>query len=168
MTEPEGSEIALTVRFENSRPVELIDLGTSFEALGQEYQRFVHRSGHDTIPENAKLYITEIRAGSILVQLKAFLEQASFLVDHVHVLAGFVTNLQDLVDFFLGRPALKQPPVPRDEAERLGEVLQPVAKDAGAQLTISVTGNTGPVTIAPIIITSERANAVQNGIRRLP
>jgi hypothetical protein len=56
--------------------------------------------------------------------------------------------------------------VPRDEAERLGEVLQPVTKDAGAQLTISVTSNTGPVTIAPIIITSERANAVRNGIRR--
>jgi hypothetical protein len=59
-------------------------------------------SSCDTTPENAKLYITEIRAGSILVQLKAFLEQASFLVDHVHVLAGFVTNLQNLVDFFSG------------------------------------------------------------------
>jgi hypothetical protein len=161
-----GREVSLTVRLENSRPVELIDLAISLEALGQEYRTFVHRSGHDDIAGNATLYIEEIRSGSIVVQLKALLEQASFVVDHLDVLAGFVTNIQDLVDFFLGRPGLKQPPVPRDEAERLSTMLQPVAKDVGGQLTINVTGNYGPITINPVFINSERANAVQNGIRR--
>jgi hypothetical protein len=122
------SEVALTIRLETSRPVELVDLGVSFEALGQEYQRFVTRSGYDHL----------VREGSIVVQLKSLLEQASFLIDHIQVLAGFITNIQDLINFFLGRPAPKQPPVPRDEAERLSSILQPVAKDAGGQLTATL------------------------------
>jgi hypothetical protein len=94
------------------------------------------------------------------------LEQASFLVDHVQVLAGFITNIQDLINFFAAPRLSKHPRVARDEAERLSNMLQPVAKDGSGQLIIHVVGNTGPITINAVTVNSERANAVQNGIRR--
>jgi hypothetical protein len=141
-------------------------LGASFDALGHEYQRFVHKHGYDDISGNAKLYIAQIRPGSILVELKALLEQGSFIIDHLQVLAGFITNLQDLINFFSAAPTPKQPRVTRDEAESVSTLLQPIAKDSGGQLTINLTGNTGPITINAVTINSQGANAVQNSIRR--
>jgi hypothetical protein len=95
------------------------------------------------------------------------LDQASFLLKHIEVFAGFVANLTELINFLFQQDKAPKPePITREDVERISTILEPVAKDSGSQITIAVTGNTGPVTINPVIIRSEKANAVQNGARR--
>jgi hypothetical protein len=50
--------------------------------------------------------------------------------------------------------------------ERVATIVEPVAKDSGSNLTITVAGNTAPVTLHAVIVNSEKANALQNGARR--
>jgi hypothetical protein len=159
--------VELTVRLDNTRPVEVGDLGRSLQALGKQYEDFVIRHGFEPAPANAHLFIAHLETGSIIVTLRTLLDQASFLLKDLDVLAGFVANLQDIINFFLGHDmASKDHAVTADDAERISTVVDPVAKDNGAKLTVSVTGNTAPVTVNAIVLSSERANALQNGVRR--
>lgn len=79
-------EVELSVTLKNTKPVELVDLGQSFEALGELYASFVHEKGYEAIAGNAKLYVVDVRRGSIVADLKGILDQASFVIDHVQVL----------------------------------------------------------------------------------
>ncbi|MHC2584906.1 hypothetical protein ACVI1J_010504 [Bradyrhizobium diazoefficiens] len=83
-------------------------------------------------------------------------------------MAGFLGNLNDLITFFTLRDikTVEETNVTRAEAERLSRALEPIAKDANAKITFEIHGNTAPVTVNNIVVTSERANAVQNNVRR--
>jgi hypothetical protein len=76
------------------------------------------------------------------------------------------------MDFFLKQNPFSlqgpqtTPVFSRGDAERISTILEPIAKDSGSTLHITVTGNTAPVTVNAVIVTSEKANAVQNGARR--
>lgn len=159
-----AKEVRIRVRLANKKPVELADLGQSFKALGEQYEEYVSR-----VPGagEGKLYVVKMHKRSPLVaDLKGFLDQASFVVDHIDVIAGFVTNLSDLIEYFrmLG-PLRPDPNAPtRAEAERVAKIIEPVAKDGGSQFNIVVQGDVH--VHANINLDSERANAVQNNIRR--
>lgn len=86
--------------------------------------------------------------------------------------AGFLTNLQEIIDFLLLNQTTPKKEsgsvVNPDSVDRISTMVEPVAKDGGSSLTINVNviGNTAPVNIQPIIVNSERANALQNSARR--
>lgn len=161
-------DVGLRVTISNTKPVELIDFGKSFEALGQLYEDFVHENGFESAAGNARLYVVDVHRGSIVAELKGILDQASFVLDHVEVLAAFMANINDLIEFFRTQSSnsRKENPPSRAEAQRISQVFEPVAKDGGSQISFFVNGNTAPVTINNIVVNSERANAVQNNIRR--
>ena len=124
----DSSEIAFQVKYETGRPVELADLGESFRALGKQYEDYVHRHGFDQQPGNARLYVAELRTGSILLILKNMLEQGSMVLKDFDVLAGFISNLYELIDYF--RTAKSTPPaeITREEAGRLSRIVEPAAE----------------------------------------
>lgn len=92
----------LTVTLKNQRPVELVDLTTSFLALGQAYEDFVYTRGFDPVAGNVRLYIRELKSGSIVAELASMAEQASFIIDNLDVFAGFVTQIDEITKFFVG------------------------------------------------------------------
>jgi hypothetical protein len=153
----------LGIRLENKRPVELLDLTASLHAFGEEYGDFVNSHGFDPIADNVRLYITELRTGSIIAELQAIAEQSSFVLKHGEIFAAFLTHFSDIVGFFL---TMSKPPnipdVSRTEAERIAQIFEPVAKDSGSQLFMNVKGD---VTIN-YNYTSDQANTIQNNVRR--
>ncbi len=157
-------EPGLTIDFKNTRPVELLDLTASLQALGEEYVEFVNLRGFDPQAGNVRLYISELRSGSIIAELKSLVDQASFVLDHADIFAAFVTNLNDLTQFFLGRSASPSVQVSKPEAARLSQFVEPVAKDGGSQIFLTVNGDvTAPITIN---LNSQDANVIQNRVRR--
>jgi hypothetical protein len=91
----------LTVTIKNKNPVELITLADSLDALGKQYIAFAASSGFDPDPGNVRLYIDELKTGSIIAVLKDIADQASFLKDRHELLAAFAGNLDDLMRFLL-------------------------------------------------------------------
>ncbi len=166
MPDPHFSDFSLTVRIDNTRPVEIADLGRSLQALGKQYEEFVVSHGYDPRPANAQLFVTHVETGSIVVTLKTLLEQASLVLKDLDVLGGFVGSLNEIMNFLLRQDTGSKQPITRADAERISTILEPVAKDSGSKLTIVVTGNEAPVTVNAFIVDSEKANAVQNSARR--
>ena len=126
----------------------------------------MHRHGFDQQAGNARLYVVELRTGSILLILKNMLEQGSMVLKDFDVLAGFISNLYALIDYF--RTTKPTPPaeLTRDEAGRLSRIVEPAAKDGAGALSLTLVGNAGPITINNIVINNETANAIQNNVRR--
>lgn len=156
----------LRVRISNSKPVDLIDLTTSLMALGQAFTDYATSKTGDPLPDNMRLYVKEMRSGSVIAELVTLTDQAQWIAKHLEVLAGFVANLDDLMKFFMGRTAAPTEPPTRKQADQASAIVEPIAKDVGAQLNLNVMDG-GTVHIhQQIHINSVDANAVQNGARR--
>ena len=63
------SEAKLTIHIENKSPIELIDFTESFEALGNEYYKFLSENENFKLKKETKLYVKEIKSGSIITVL---------------------------------------------------------------------------------------------------
>ena len=113
-----GSEIQphdglLTFKFDNKVPVALDDLTVSLNALAQFYQDYLHESGKAPPEEGVRLYVHDLRTGSIIAVLQAIADQGRLMFgehgvvptitsafDHADTLAGFLGTLNDVVQFF--------------------------------------------------------------------
>lgn len=162
---PSSDNALLTVKYEPQRPVELLDLTASLHALGSRYRDYANESGFD--PEaDIGLYIDHLRSGSIIATLKTLSDQYSFVHDHLDLLAGFIANWNEAAQFFLALVPYKfSPPVTKVHAEQLSQFLEPVAKDGGSQVFLSIN-STAPVTVNNFHFNSQQASAAQNNIRR--
>jgi hypothetical protein len=126
------TELRLTVRIDNTRPVEITDLGRSLQALGKQYEDFVVLHGYDQTPANAQLFVSHLETGSIIVTLQTFLEQASFVLKYIDVLAGFVGNLNEIMNFLLRQDSVAKPPITRPDAERMSKMSRSRKRGASA------------------------------------
>jgi hypothetical protein len=158
---------ASLLRFElkNSRPIDLMDLTSSLAAFGEAYQDHVVDAGYDNERGNVRLFVREIKSGSVIADLISQAQQASFVLNHEEVAAGFLSHLNEIIQFFLGLSKVGKSEEPsRKEAEHVMKVLEPVAKDFGSQLILQVSN--GDVHVHNYHYTSQEANAVQNSARR--
>lgn len=156
----------LRVEIKNVQPVDLIDLTTSLMALGQSFSDYATAKTGDPLPDNMRLYVKEMRSGSVIAEFVTLTEQAQWIAEHIEVLAGFVGNLDDLMKFFMGKTAAPADPPTKKQAGQIVSMVEPIAKDSGAQLNIQVMDG-GTVNIHQTVhVTSVDANAVQNGAKR--
>lgn len=167
----------LTFKFDNTAPVALDDLTVSLSALAQFYEDYLTASGKAPPEEGVRLYVRDLRTGSIIAVLQAIADQGRLLFgehgviptitsafDHADTLAGFLGTLNEVVQFFLGTLDLSEKPT-KKEAEQIIKILEPVAKDNASQLNVQFSGTTH---IAEIHYhyNSQQANAAQNNARR--
>ena len=57
------SEAKLTIHITNTQPIEITDFTSSFEALGNEYYKFLSENSNFKLSSNSKLYIKEVKSG---------------------------------------------------------------------------------------------------------
>lgn len=161
MERPESA--VFTVEIQNQQPVELIDLTNSLLSLADEYRRFSGRQDVADV-EDVRLYIKEIRAGSIIADIVALTQNVLPYVGYATSVINFSIYLTKAYDFLIGRAASKPTELQKVNYENLSSFVEPVAKDNASQLNCHVTIN-GNVT-QQITINSLEANAVQNRAKR--
>lgn len=154
----------LTLKINNTKPIDLASLSASFTAFAEEFKDFTKNETGVPAPENMRLYVKEIRSGSIIADLIAATDQANWLLKHVDVLAAFVGNINDVANYFLGLPSdLKEKPTIK-QAKNIAKIVEPVAMDSGSQMNIVVSDG-GTVNIIHNYNTIE-ANAIQNSVNK--
>ena len=143
-----------------TRPVELADLSTSLGALAHQHERFADKLGATINGDRIRLYVKEIRPGSIIVELLALAQTAAPLVDAVNTVVPFAKNVSELLGFAVGRtPAPPDGTTPKD-ARDLSEFIKPVAGDLGSSMVIQARDNARVE--VNVHIDSNQANAAQN------
>lgn len=157
------SEALLTFEIENKQPVELLTLTDSLISVGREYNRYIGLQQDLTLTNESRLYIKEIRSGSIIYQLYDLLPYALFAMQETNNIIRFAKHLKSAYDYFRGL-SQEKPELDRSSLDDFSKIISPVAKDNGSQLNFNGTFN-GDVVVT-YSINSLESNAAQNVIGR--
>ena len=154
----------LTIEFKNSQPVELVDLTNSLLSFADEYKRFLHQSGDYEDMEDIKLYIKQIRTGSIVTDLIAMAPAVVPLAEHTKTIILFAGYLRAGLNYLLGNPSESKTKLTKQNLDNFSSFVEPLAKDSASQMNIHNTVN-GDVNVV-INMNSIEANALQNRAKK--
>jgi len=155
----------LRYHLKNESPVELTDLTSSMLAIGDEYKNFLQATPGFGSPSELKLYVQEIKTGSILAELVAMMPAALLFVEHANSVIEFSKYLVSGYDYLLGRTKDRPEIITRKSLGNLSKIVEPVAKDKSSQLNIGSL-NVGGNVIYNFNIGSQDANVAQNIARK--
>src|SRR6266542_2463706 len=159
---PSGNEIGISIEIKNTQPIELIDLTESLVGFADEYKRRIAISDPLAPPEEIKLYVKEMRTGSIIADLIAIAPlMLPFVADANHVIE-FCQYLSRAYKYLTGK-SREKPEMEKVDYLNLNRIIEPVAKDSGAQINIGTLNIAAPVTFT---LNSLEANAAQNKAKR--
>jgi hypothetical protein len=150
------------IKIENTRPVELTDLTTSLSSLAAQFRRFAEMNGYDIERDELRLFVKEIRSGSIEAELMALAANLPMLVHYTGAVIGFAKDLQSTYEFFLGKTGTEPPAKDAQDYRNMAGILQSVVHDSGAQFNIAAKDNAQ--VFVNIGIGSTEANAIHNRI----
>ncbi len=163
-TDKQEETSGLIIELKNKKPVELFDLTNSFYGVASEYTLFVGRECPALLEEEIKLYIKDIKSGSIWAELvNGVAPLALPFIEHTTAIVSFAGYLKTGYDYLLGKTNSK-PDLTKINYENLSKILEPVAKDSAAQFNIGTLINDGQLTV--LSFDSVDANAIQNAITR--
>jgi hypothetical protein len=153
-------DIRLVIKIQNNDPIELIDLTKSLVALANNFDRHSSKEGSSKQEKEAKLYVKEIRSGSVIVEL---MELATIgmipFAENVNTIIDFATYFKSAVSFYLNGTG-DNPELSTAEFKEFSTIVNPTAKDKGSQFNLSTTVN-GNVTLN-FNLNSNESNAIQN------
>jgi hypothetical protein len=160
----DAAQTRLHIEIKNSQPIELIDLNKSLLGIAEEYKRFLSTSGSPADAEEIKLYVSEIRSGSVIADLVAFSPLLLPFVEQTVSILDFCKYLQAAYSYLLGKSSEKPQPLEKVDYQALTNIVEPIAKDGAGQMNIGAININQPV--IQITMNSIEANAAQNSAKR--
>lgn len=156
----EIQDVRLVLTINNKQPVELLDLTRSLVALSTNFDRYATTHGDTKENKAAKLYVKEVRSGSIIVELVEYATVGVIpFAENVNTILDFTNYFKEAVNYFLKGEG-KDPELSPSEMREISAIVATTAKDKGSQLNICTTVN-GDVTVN-INLSYNDSNAIQN------
>jgi hypothetical protein len=159
---PNGNEIGLSIEIKNTQPIELSDLTESLIGFADEYKHHIAISDPTAQPEEIKLYVKEMRTGSIIADLIAIVPLTLPFVAEANHVIEFCQYLSRAYKYLTGK-SREKPEMEKADYLNLNRIVEPVAKDSGAQINIGTLNISAPVVFS---LNSLEANAAQNAAKR--
>lgn len=156
------TEHSLIVEYKNKRPIELTTLTASLSAIGDQFKRFV--ADHRGVDAETRLFVHEIRPGSIIAELVELGKAADDLWEARDYIAPFLPVLKDAVDAILHlTPAAKQ--LDRPTIKNIANIVGPITVDNGSQLNL--IDNRGGNVTNNFFVTPPQATTIANNALHL-
>lgn len=154
-------EIIFRVSIKNSTPVDLMEYTKSLMSLSSE---FVSYCEHNNIGFNGdvKLYIKEVRSGSIISDLIAYAPAVLPCVEYANSLFDFYKNLSGIFDYLLGRKG-ERPDLTKKTLVNIENLMMPAINDNNGSMSFEIVQ--GNKVINNYYITNEQQNIIQNRAR---
>lgn len=127
------AENKIIYELRNKAPIELRLLTISLAAFSDQFKRFV--TERDGVDAQARLFVHEIRPGSVIAELVALGQLAADLYEHRDAIAGFIPSLQDITGQVL-RLTPESRKLDRSTIKNISQIYAPVAVDPGAQMNL--------------------------------
>ena len=141
------AEAKLTVYIENKNPIKIIDFTESFESLGNEYYKFLSEHSEFKLNAETKLYVKEIKTGSIITVLSDLTPMVIPFIEHSNSVIEFTKFLKKGFNYFLGKKEEKPKELDLKDCNNFNNIIKPVAKDNGSNVTFTGDFNFGEVTV---------------------
>jgi hypothetical protein len=116
----------LTVTLDLAEPIEISDFAAFFAGLGCQFDDYL-RTHYPDLKGTAKLYVREVRHGSIIADLVPIVRDIIGLMDDVIIVKGFI----DLFKFRLHRwqHGTTVPDITKDDIKHMSQAIRAVAHD---------------------------------------
>ena len=128
-------DAVLSIEIKNAKPVDLADLTRSLFSLSDEFRRHIEINEPEAAAADVKLYVKEIKTGSIVADIVAISPQLLQGVSYVNAVISFTRYIKSAYDYLSGKSDDK-PVLDRTSFENLTNIVEPIAKDHGSQLNI--------------------------------
>lgn len=131
MTE-EASFVELRINL--AEPADLADLVGAFSAVANQFELFIRRE-HPNLKGDARLFVKDIRQGSIVVELIPVILPLIENMDRVLIVDGFVRRFGGLLHSYA--EGNKKEDISKGEIKDLMDAVTLIAKDPNATSAIS-------------------------------
>ncbi|NOU19389.1 MAG: hypothetical protein HOO91_17675 [Bacteroidales bacterium] len=153
-------DIRLVINLKNNNPIELLDLTKSLVSLATQFNSYVTKNADTKENKEAKLYVKEIKSGSVIVEL---VELATIgmipFIENTNTIIEFAKHFKSAINYFLKNEGEK-PELTTTDFKEIATIINPIAKDVGSQFNLSTTIN-GNVELH-LHLNSTETNALQN------
>jgi hypothetical protein len=140
------SDPHLILKIDTKQPIELGEFVSTFVGLGSQYERF-HDAEHPEARGEARFYVREVRAGSIIAELIPYspvaipaLGAMMAGVKNANDLIKFVDNVRDKLKPYFKRDG-RTPEANKSELGDFLKTVQAVAHDEDGSLSLAVYEN---------------------------
>lgn len=165
-----NTDTILEVHLYNSKPIEVVDLADMMTALADEYSSFCGKKGYES---GSKLFVSEVRKGSVILDLIASAGPISML-DNVNTIVEFGTHIKNAYNFLRGNTSEKPESVDVETYKNFKKIVEPSCKDPDSRFSVSVV-NSPNASINVMVdgvshdagVVKQRANA-KDGMENLP
>lgn len=154
-----ASSLVLTITHEG--PLELVRLTDSLSALSTSFARYADRNGLAINGDDVRLYVKDIRSGSIVVELVALAKTVPMVIEQARSILDFARFLSETIRYFRGEVQTPPSDTTTKDAQDVKQLLGPVAADPKAGLQIAAH-DSSTVNVTVLNLNSNDANAVQN------
>lgn len=151
----------LSLKINNTKPIELNSLTNSLNALAKEYDTFT-KSEFGIAKTNRKLEIKKLEQGSLIIELVAI---AIPQMQEINTIVAFGKHLISGLDYFVGRKKIENPSFSKTTVNNLGNFVDTIANDSHSSLSIQIVGNNNNLYVGGDY-SSVDCNALQNNINK--
>lgn len=140
----------LIVRYDPKSPLELQWVTKSFSGLVYSHNRYFYDRKSPFRRDHYKLYVEEIRQGSIILDLVSLASNYDLpdIGDKCNHIIEFAKNMYEMAGFFKKQRSTPPEGLTSTDARHFADILEPPAKNPGGALQIIASdGGTNNVTI---------------------
>jgi hypothetical protein len=153
-------ETRLIIKIDNHNPIELTDLTKSLYSLASHFADYVEKDGRYKEEKQARLFVKEIKSGSVIVELVELSTVALIpFVENFNTVLDFAGHLKNSFTSILNGNS-KNENLDQSDFKELSAIVNPIAKDKASQINFSTTIN-GNV-VFNFNLNSTESNAIQN------
>lgn len=160
-----SDEMQVVIELKNGKPVELLDFANSMIGFGNQYSHYLHQQGVESVVPDAKLYIKQIKEGSIIATLAALAPVVVPMFDQVNVVHDFALNITAAINWLIGKDGEKPSSLDKPTLQNISKIVRPVVEDSAGQLNIGTLVNNGTVNLQ-MSINSTEAKTIQDSANK--
>ncbi len=127
----------IVLNIETKRPIELGDFVSAFSSIASQYEKFV-RSDYPDLSGDAKIYVREVRAGSIEADLIPWAVQGLSavvnVIEQIQIVEKFVRTYGTMLSTYLG--GAKEPDATRSDLKDFMGAVVAIANDPDGRATL--------------------------------
>jgi hypothetical protein len=123
----------LTVTLDLKEPVQIEDFSALFAGMGGQFDRYLAEH-HPKLKGEAKMFVKEVREGSIVFDLIAHIKDMIGLMDATLVIGGFGSLFSKRIRTLMGGEFI--PNASKGDIEEIGKTVRALSKDAGGEMRL--------------------------------
>lgn len=157
------SDFKLSLEYYHKDPVEINVFSEALLGLASTYERFLIKNikEGEKVDSQSRLYINQIRSGSILIELVDLFPIALAFFENSNTIVEFTKHFAGLVNVLTGKASEGQlAKYDKNDLKDIVKFVQPVSKDRSAQYNIAALNVHGDV-IVNLGINTKEGNQIE-------